>query len=78
MPNDVKPGQPWSPNNGRYLTPGEVYAVQVRALNSDGGEGDVGAGRFSYEPGDASAPADVSVAYTPNGDSVDYTRARLT
>lgn len=78
VPNGRNPGAPWSPNTGRYLTPGEVYAVQVRALNSDGGEGDVGADRFSYEPGDASAPANVQVAYAPNGDSIDYTRARLT
>ena len=78
VPSGVKPGKAWTPNNGRYLLPGEEYAVEVRALHADGGEGEVGAGQFSYELGDASAPADVRVAYTPNGGSVDYTRARLT
>lgn len=78
VPDGIKPGKAWSPNIGRYLSPGEVYAVRVRALNADGGEGDVGADRFSYELGDASAPDNVRVAYTPNGDSIDYTRAQLT
>ena len=78
VPSHAKPGQPWSPKLDRYAQPGETYVVQVRAVGSDGGKGDAGAGRYSYKVGDFPAPADVTVAYKQDGDNVDYTKARLT
>ena len=80
VPSHAKPGQPWAPSTlpEHYAKPGENYLVQVRAVNADGGRGDAGAGRYFYKVGDFPAPADVAVAYTQDGDDVDYTRARLT
>lgn len=78
VPSYAKPGTPWAPKLNRYAQPGENYLVQVRAVGSDGGKGAAGAGRYFHRVGDFPAPAGVTVAYHPDGDNVDYTKARLT
>ncbi len=60
-----------------YLKPGETYAVQIRAVDSDGVRGAAGFARYSYQVGDFDPPNDVRVSYG-TGDDGDYTRARLT
>ena len=80
VPNDVRPGKAWAPSASpeHHAKPGENYLVQVRAVNAEGVKGPHGIGRFSYRVGNFPAPADVTADYGQNGDSVDYTKARLT
>ncbi|MCY4558319.1 MAG: fibronectin type III domain-containing protein [Chloroflexi bacterium] len=73
------PGQYWPVHLSHYIEPGEVYAVQIRAVAEDGSSGAVGVERYSYSIGEFPAPTAVAVSYaTDNEGETDYSRARLT
>ena len=79
VPGHVEPGRPWTPNTGRFVKPGETYVIQVRAVDSGDNSGPHGVGRYTHiDRSSAAVPAGVAVDYIQNGESVDYTKARLT
>ena len=78
VPNHWNPGQTLTPNNGRFLNPGETYVVQIRAVGSDETKGPHGEARYTHGGGSHAVPTAVAVAYKQNGDNWDYTKARLT
>ena len=74
-----QPGQYWPVHLNRYIEPGEVYAVQIRAVAEDGSSGAVGVERYSYSIGEFPAPTAVTVSYaTDDEGETDYSQARLT
>ena len=79
LPSNRQPGQNWSVYLNRYVEPGDVYVVQMRAVPEDGNSGAVGVERYSYSIGEFPAPTAVTVSYATDGDGeTDYSRARLT
>ncbi len=78
VPSVRQPDTLWAVYADRFVTPGETYVVQVRAVDANGVKGPTGAGRYSYQVSDFPAPDQVQGAYAVDGDDVDYTRARLT
>lgn len=67
-------GRPWAVSTKRFIAPGETYAVQVRAVDDEDNEGEVGKAQYTDPLGDFPAPDQVAVAYTDEG----RTKARLT